>query len=210
MRANMIKVPCLLLAFFRRYLRGYRGKNKFGLASSKLSVSRDKRKKMWTHTQKNAWALRRWNLLSARSNPPSLSLFSSSLFFPLVPTKWETRSGYVYLSPQVFGHYLWKEVEYSLSLIWLHFFLSYLKWAYFSCGSTTTARRVLAVVKNFTKSTVHSWQSYSRRVFSANIVKIKARKGKFTVVLSGWNRNIVANWKKGTKWMLVNCNAATD
>lgn len=64
-------------------------------------------------------------------------------------------------------------------------FLSYLKWANFSCGSTTTARRVLAVVKNFTKSTVHSWQSYSRRVFSANIVKIKARKGKFTVVLSG-------------------------
>ena len=49
MRANMIKVPCLLLAFFRRYLRGYQGKNKFGLASSKLSVSRDKRKKMWTH-----------------------------------------------------------------------------------------------------------------------------------------------------------------
>ena len=46
----MIKVPCLLLAFFRRYLRGYQ--NKFGLASSKLSVSRDKRKKMWTHTKK--------------------------------------------------------------------------------------------------------------------------------------------------------------
>lgn len=48
----MIKVPCLLLAFFRWYLRGYQGKNKFGLASSKLSVSRDKRKKMWTHTKK--------------------------------------------------------------------------------------------------------------------------------------------------------------
>lgn len=46
----MIKVPCLLLAFFRRYLRGYQ--NKFGLASSKLSVSRDKRKKMWTHKKK--------------------------------------------------------------------------------------------------------------------------------------------------------------
>ena len=52
MRANVIKVPCLFLAFFRQYLRGYRGKKKFGLASSKLSVSRDKRKKMCTHTKK--------------------------------------------------------------------------------------------------------------------------------------------------------------
>lgn len=175
MRANIIKVPCLFLAFFRQYLRGYRGKKKFGLASSKLSVSRDKWKKMCTHA-KNMHE--HWE---------------GEICFPLVPTEWETRSGYVYLSPQVFGHYLWKEVKYSLSLIWRHFFLSYLTWTYFSCGSTTTARRVLAVVKNFSESTVQSWQSYSRRAFSANIVNIKARESKFTVLLREWNRNRVAN-----------------